>query len=57
MARAEKLNQVMQKKKKIKAGDFAGRQRAVNLASELNYLSVTDEFGTAKCRKMYLNDH
>lgn len=44
-------------KKKIKAGDFARRQRAVNLASELNYSSVTDEFSTAKCRKMYLNDH
>lgn len=43
MARAEKLNQVMQKKK-IKADDFARRQRAVNLASELNYSCVTDEF-------------
>lgn len=56
MARAEKLNQVMQKKK-IKADDFARRQRAVNLASELNYSCVTDEFSRAKCRKMYLNDH
>lgn len=49
------MNRVIQKKK-IKAGDLARRQRAVNLASELNYSSVTDEFSTARCRKMYLND-
>lgn len=47
----------MQKKKKSKVGDCVRRQRAVNLALELNYSSVRDEFSTAKCRKMYLNDH
>lgn len=52
----KKLNQVMQKKKS-KVGDCVRRQRAVNLALELNYSSVRDEFSTAKCRKMYLNDH
>lgn len=43
-------------KKISKVGDFGRRQRAVNLPLELNYPSVIDEFSTAKCRKMYLND-
>lgn len=57
MARAEKIESSYAKKKKSKVGDCVRRQRAVNLALELNYSSVRDEFSTAKCRKMYLNDH
>lgn len=55
-ARAEKLNQVMEKKKNQK-WVTAGRPRAVHLASELNYSSVKDEFSPTKCRKIYLNNH